>query len=146
MGTLWRPIPPAPETALLRGGMPRVHQQNRAMVLGTVSHRILVRKTPVHDCGNPILRQPGIQPCHIPHGVMMDSKSRSPELNTRSTILRAGLPYPGSLKSQKALENNRFPIPAGCFSNRNEKAPQAYCLQGLQMVTGAGFEPATFGL
>ena len=51
-----------------------------------------------------------------------------------------------SSPNTKAPRNNRLPILAGCFSIRNEKTLQAMNLQGFQMVTGAGFEPATFRL
>ena len=51
-----------------------------------------------------------------------------------------------SSPNTKAPRNNRLPIPSGCFFIRNEKTLQAHCLQGFQMVTGAGFEPATFRL
>ena len=146
-----------------------------------------------------------------PRGVMMDSKSRSPRLNIRSTsctspsralswIIRrisssvtlssripdaqqiayencafesthmkgaaaqekafigtapnleitSGAHIPTLLDTSspntKAPRNNRLPIPSGYFFIRNEKTLQAHCLQGFQMVTGAGFEPATFRL
>ena len=54
---------------------------------------------------------------------------------------------PGSVKSQKRLpKTTDSQYPPDIFPIVTKKTLQVHCLQGFQMVTGAGFEPATFRL